>query len=560
MPRVTIAAKELPIEKVFCNDFVFQVPVYQRPYSWTTEESSELFDDIKSFLFAQDGEVQELDPYFLGSVVLIKGDDPQSSIIDGQQRLTTLTILLSALRENVPNEYRNDLTVYLYERGNRIAGTPDRYRLLLRSRDALFFQQRVQVEGGLAQLGGLNASTLSDSQINIRDNTLLLLGRVRSLAEEERIRLAQYIVKRCYLVVVTTPDLDSAHRIFSILNDRGLDLSHTDILKSEIIGAIPDRDKESYAGKWETIEDEIGREDFQEVFAHIRTVFKRSKLRGTILKEFRESVRPTDAPQRFIDEVLIPYCKAYETIKHANFEAEENSNQINALFKWLNRIDNFDWVPGALLFYTRVNDSAMLLRFFTFLERLAAGLMILRANVNERIERYSRILTAIENGEDLFAETSALQLSQAEKADISAKLNGDVYLMDKVRLYVLLRTDSLLAGAGATYQHSVITVEHVLPQTPRAGSQWLRDFPNEETRNNLVHKLGNLVLLARNKNSQARNFDFEEKKRRYFAPRGGVSPFALTTQVLAEQQWTPDVIMRRQRELVNRLAALWSLN
>jgi hypothetical protein len=101
-------------------------------------------------------------------------------------------------------------------------------------------------------------------------------------------------------------------------------------------------------------------------------------------------------------------------------------------------------------------------------------------------------------------------------------------------------------------------VEHVLPQNPPVGSQWVTWFPKEDERPKVVHKLGNLALLSRRKNSQAQNFDFDRKKREYFS-KNGVSPFALTTQVLNENVWTLDVIRNRQQLLVDKLKGLWRL-
>lgn len=84
-------------------------------------------------------------------------------------------------------------------------------------------------------------------------------------------------------------------------------------------------------------------------------------------------------------------------------------------------------------------------------------------------------------------------------------------------------------------------------------------FPEDEERDAWVHRLGNLVLLSRRKNSAARNYDFETKKTRYFVSRGKASPFALTSQVLHEEEWTPDVLEARQRDLLGRLCELWSI-
>src|SRR5690606_13172697 len=150
-------------------------------------------------------------------------------------------------------------------------------------------------------------------------------------------------------------------------------------------------------------------------------------------------------------------------------------------------------------------------------------------------------------------------VSNDDKRAVLEKLNGDVYteLKDTVRRYVLLRLDSLLTNGQPFYDHSVITVEHVLPQTPKEGSDWLANFSDPTE---YVHKLGNLVLLTRSKNSQARNYDFNKKKTSYFQMKNGVSTFALTTQVVQESEWTPDVLEERQKKLINLLRQAWDLN
>lgn len=87
-----LSGAEYEVAKIFSDDFEYYIPSYQRPYAWTTEEASELFDDLYNFYKDED----EGNGYFLGSIVLIKKDkfDPSAEVIDGQQRLTTLTILL----------------------------------------------------------------------------------------------------------------------------------------------------------------------------------------------------------------------------------------------------------------------------------------------------------------------------------------------------------------------------------------------------------------------------------------------------------------------------------
>ncbi len=558
---VAIHATEKALFKVFSNDFAFSIPAYQRPYAWTREQASELLTDLLSFLGDGSESVTDASPYFLGSIVLIKSEGaPEADVVDGQQRLTTLTILLSVLRGLAEDKKASKITGYIYQEGSEIEGTENRYRLKLREKDEDFFRCYVQDESKLDDLLKLDNSQLSDSQKNIQTNTKYFLTELSAFSEPQRKRFVQYLMMRCFLVVVSTPDLDSAYRIFSVLNSRGLDLSLTDLLKSEVIGAIPALQQEKYTKIWEEEEEDLGREAFQELFAHIRMIYRKAKLRETALNEFRNHIQPQKEPQKFIDHVLKPYSDALEIIKTANYQSDKDAEAINSLFRWLNQIDNFDWVPPAILYFSKNSQTPdSLRRFFTDLERLAAGLMILRSDINDRVARYAKLLSTIEENLDLYTPQSPLQFTVDEVDRIVKTLDGDLYLIKRIRQYVLLRLDSALAQGEASYDYSVITVEHVLPQNPGEGSTWLKWFPIKEERIQYVHRIGNLALLSRKKNSEAQNYDFDKKKEKYFTSKKGIVPFALTSQVLQQSEWTPEVINQRQISSIQSLRAIWRL-
>ena len=128
---------------------------------------------------------------------------------------------------------------------------------------------------------------------------------------------------------------------------------------------------------------------------------------------------------------------------------------------------------------------------------------------------------APEQKKDLYASDSPLQLDGNERQQIISVLNGNLYHEAKIRLYVLLRLDSELSKGQASYNYPIITVEHVLPQTPEANSVWMTWFPTEDMRQQYTHKLGNLVLLARKKNSQAQKLRLRFEEAEVFFHRKG---------------------------------------
>ncbi len=505
MSKMNIHGSEYPIKKIFSDDFVFTIPLYQRAYAWTTEESEELFQDLMRAMDGYEGSIDDLPPYFLGSIVLIKGDEALAEVIDGQQRLTTLTMLLAALRSFIKSEYVEGLTSFLCEKGNVITGTPKRYRLKLRERDSQFFRKYIQDEGGIEELKKLHGTSLPESQRNIRDNTLGFIRELQKLSEGQLIKLTQFIINRCFLIVVSvsTSDLDSAYRIFSVLNSRGLDLSYPDILKAEIISTIPLDEQDEYATKWEEIESLLGSETFEDLFFHLRAIFSRERLRRGMIEEFHEYVYPrrsqTSTPQEFVDNILVRYAHALNYIVKSNFQhgSLAKAKEINGMFKWLNQLDHGRWVPPALYyFFQNWSQPDLVLRFLIDLERLVVSFMICKTPPYKRIDRYCELLKAIDDRKDLYVPNSPLQLTSRECNDVLRMLNGDMYLMHHVCRYVLLRLDAKLSEGTASYNYETISIEHVLPQRPSPNSEWIKSFPSKEVREKYVHRLGNLVLLS----------------------------------------------------------------
>lgn len=570
MSRMNIRGSEYPIKKIFSDDFVFTIPLYQRPYCWTTEQSEEMLQDLLRAMEGPEEAIDELAPYFLGSIVLIKGDEADLQVIDGQQRLTTLTMLLSALRSLIKSDYAKDLTAFLCEKGNIVTSTPTRYRLTLRKQDADFFKTYIQDENGIEDLKQLQG-TMSESQRNIRDNTLSFINQLKKLSEQQLIKLTQFVVNRCFMIVVavSTTDLDSAYRIFSILNNRGLNLSYPDILKAEFVNSMSLDQQEIYANKWDDLASLLGSELFEDLLFCLRTIFARERIRQGFIEEFHSYVyHPGNSkdmtPQEFIDKTLIPYAHAFNMIAKANYEYHKTNKLliagINGMFRLLNKLDFGKWTPPAL-YYFRQNwhEPEQMLHFLKDLERLVVSFIICQVPPYRRIDRYCQLLNAIFQKEDLFAAHSPLQLTAAERDETLKKLNGDLYLLHHICRYILLRLDTHLSDGAATYDFDAISVEHVLPQRPAPGSQWRQAFPTKEIHARYVNCLGNLVLLSRGKNSQAENFDFELKKSKYFCTEGGISSFRLTTQVIRHKEWTPQIVEQRQTELIGHLKKLWRL-
>jgi hypothetical protein len=563
----TISAHEYPLAKIFSDDYAFRIPDYQRPYRWTEEQAEQLLQDITdavedaSRIMDRRDAKDLISPYFLGSIVLIKaGTGPEVDVVDGQQRLTTLSLLLAALRALLGPEHSATLSGMLFEKGSALRGTQDRCRLTLRQADHGFFQRYILEDDELQRVRSESSAESEEAQQNLRGNCHYFLKQLGKRDVGQLQHLAIYLLQHTYLVTVETSSLDSAFRIFSVLNDRGLDLGTADLLKADIIGQIPEQKRSEYNAKWEETEKKLKSDLFERLFTHIVMIHLKRKSRESTKKAFDIEVKAKQRPMQFIDEELLPYAEAYEILVTEDWEGDANyARGINRSLKRLGRIDNKDWVPPALVLLRRCQSQpAGLEQSLQLLERLAMVLWLTRYTPTERIDRYAELLKALE-GSDKPELCAQFQPTEEELNTSSAVLHGDIYNLspNKKRTAILLRLDEAMGSEEAEYAESTITVEHVLPKTP--AGQWLEWWPEKHEREAATHVIGNLALLNRRQNSAARNWDFETKKKRYFTTKAKACPFRLTNEVLLHQEWTPKIVKERQQRFTKMLCEAWQL-
>lgn len=557
-----ITGKEYPLSKIFSSDFEYHIPGYQRPYAWTEEETGTLFDDLYEFF-----QTEPSDNYFLGSIVLIKDENkPYADVIDGQQRLTTLSILFSALDDAFQvADNKNEFKQYLQEKGNQFTGIPAQPRVFLRDIDQTFFSKYIQ-DVRLDDLLQMDPASLNtEAKKHMQKNCKILKEKFRDNfeTEEDLLQFSNFLLLRCFLVVVSTPNQDSAFRVFSVMNSRGLDLLPTDIIKSMTIGKLPKDLEQEYTVKWEELENSTGRDGFNEVFTHTRTIFAKERPKKNLLDEFKQYVVSTTTPKELIDEYLVPYTEAYVGLKNCVFSSTQHAEEINNLLYWLNKTNNYDWMPPAIRFFTdHKNDSAYILWFTKKLEQLASYLLVTAQDVNHRINRYKWILVEMESrpNHNINKPLVNIELTDWEKQQFINALDDEIYSMTAQRRnYIIQRLDSFVSDGGARYNTKKFTIEHVLPQHPQKDSEWMKLWSNENERKYWLNRIANLVPLTRQRNSAAQNYDFKTKKEKYFQSKNGTSSFTLTTQVLNVEAWTPEFVKNRQEDLIEIFIKHWDI-
>ena len=575
-----IKAVHRTVSSIFTNkDGYYNIPEYQRPYSWGEEHVSVLFDDI----YTAFKEKQE--SYFLGSTVLIsqeKGEVSYFDIVDGQQRLTSLTILLAVTASFIPDseEDRLPLIEECLTYKNLLGEEPSKEypKLRLREADRSFFYEYIQSLKGRDETREVS----NESQKKIVNNAKVFENQYEDLRREKKIdvlRFLKFLLDKCYLVVIEVSNNKSAFRVFNVLNTRGMALQTSDILKAELLEVF--REDEdllgSYERKWGDMEETLSREHFQNLFSHIRMIYIRSKAQASVVKEITEDVLAIQVLKKvpsgqskekyFLDEVLEPYGEAYIQIRSSDYdigdEGGEEKEEIDNLLAILNTLQpDSNWAPVAIyILYKWRRSPSDILKHLRELERQVAYLLIVKENKrNIHIKRCGDILNKLENGEEVL-------LSEDEKKEFKEKIS-DTYLSVNLNrptiIYLFRRLDMFLTNStdskSSIWGSPRPTIEHVLPQTIHPG--WKVNWPNEGDVEEWTHSMGNLLLVSGRTNSLASNDTFPHKKvayRRWVNNHKKLGA-KLVEEVIVEKEWTLKELKYHHERRTSALSELWDLD
>jgi len=554
---ISIEAKETPLANLFGPDFMFNIPVYQRPLSWTEDHFDQLFEDVSNAMS------NALDQYFLGSTVLQQIDKSTYDLVDGQQRLTAVSILLAVIRDVTSNEdLRKKIQAYLYQEEDRWKEIPEQMRITPWDELKSLFKEYIYKTGGteqfLADFGtNIRYADQDDPRYHIYEGITTFHEKISNHPDVEG--LVKYLLNRVYMVYIMTNTQTSAFRLFNVLNSRGLPLEPCDLLKSENLGAIQDaltRDK--YAKIWRSIEEEIGREELSNVIAFIRTIKVKEKAQLGIYDEFQNIFKKGLLGRgvgfmEYLKEIVDIYRDKVLEGQLDSHEPEERNNYKITIDLMQRFVPFSDWIPSLLAFRHRFNSDHGLLDFLLRLEKKVVLEWTLGFSPTERETSLNKIMKLIDDAKTPVEVIEKMELPKGNEteAQFLSKLNdSQLYSVygGKLAKYLLLRVDKEswelenFPGYPGT-----VTVEHILPRNPPENSQWLNQF-TEKDRGEWTNRLGNLVPLSGRKNSRAQNYDFDRKKMVYFGPKG--TAFRITQQLQNIPDWNIEALKNRHEELI----------
>ncbi len=580
-------AREDTLISLFSDRCDYVAPAYQREYAWREEDAGRLFDDVWLWAQGLDGDEQPRrsltgeSPYFLGSLLFVRqeGED-RALIIDGHQRLMTLTILFATLRDlETARDRRAALHDLIRRRSRPLIGQNGGWRVATLDRDQAFFAQHIQTDGATRRAAEL-AADFEAPEAQRRMIAAAALFRRRLKAEPARTRRAfvKRVLTECYVARMTVNDEDAAFAMFEVINQRGLPLSPTDVLKARLLTDFErgsERERAA-AAAWARMEADFPAaaherepvslfERFLSIAARAHGADHRAPANAGLVRRFQAAVSPAYTPAEILERVLPAYARAYAAFAPAPARTPWGHGRIDRVCEFLSWWEDEEWAGvAARVLVTHGDTPDTCAAILAKLERVAAILTLASERKDRRLRDYQRMLRAAEDVDALLAPDGPMEPRPELARAARDRLDEPLPFEKSVRRAILARANAALdPGQDPPTGSRAGTIEHILPRAAARGGVAGESYPEWSRREvrRAVERLGNLTLVDDAQNARADKRAYGEKIKIFFPASDRPHAFALTEdlRVNGADVWTPETWAARHDRLVALLAREWGL-
>jgi uncharacterized protein with ParB-like and HNH nuclease domain len=556
----------LTVKKMFGDaDALYQIPRYQRPYSWGDEQLEKLWEDLV--------EAQEFEAnYFLGSIITAKPSDASNylDVVDGQQRLTTILILLCVCRDLYPdlNEQILEIDptaidVNIIKTSIKYNDRFERLRLKTHSNHASDFQDLILKEGAASKNTRPFKKDLrreEDPKYKFINTAAFFNAKLMELGEEGSGMLINYLFNNVSLIRIHCQSVSFAIKLFQVLNDRGLDLSNSDLIKSFLVGQIhkeylldeelKKQKEDQFMDDWKYCEnvaidtDESLNDLFVLYEYYLLGANPKKSLYDELQKEF-EGKDPNEAISGF---------KRFVTLFKNQVYYREDSKMYGFWYlRW-----SMYWrsivVTALMVGYKDYEQFVTLLKRYYYINWIAG-------NTLTKIKQTSfNLIGWLKDGESIsFIKQKLNEGLTADTVDRAVNnLGGDIYYEAWCKpLFFMIEYQQQDNSNYLDISNKSIHIEHVLPTAYAKNPDW-RFYHTFNRANSILNTAANLTLLSGTKNIAASNHSFDKKIIAYTGTGHHdvadkkITSFVITRKIvddysdnLYQKQWTPDAMGAR---------------
>ncbi len=539
-----ITAKPETIRSIFTRRYI--IPNFQRPYSWDKEQCEKLWDDIINFF--EENENSKEQQYFLGNVVVnpSKEDNTRLEVIDGQQRLTTLLLLIKALHVQ--------------------AGTVKALEECLRNKDPLTSEltDEVRIESHVISEDKKNLQAIVLQTVTPSDSKLLInfdyfsskIEEWRGVSNNDTAKFESLIVMlldNVVLLPIHCDSLDDSLVIFETINNRGMSLSDADIFKALLYKNTTEKKQDEFINDWNSLD------DHDWLFRILMHVLRAKE--GNTGKEISLRSYLTSNEKKYFNkpENIIKCLKIFNAINTWDGDAEINSlwNILSTcpnyywnfpLFVFLHKFGNYDAQTDTFSLDEKTREQFLLLLHSTLHFFFIKG--VVYNTVNAVKDTVYKVCAGIEKNDQFTKIYSA----NIQKEDIESfkehleKNDFGRFLRGMVRLSAYCNPKQNVEDFAECICGNN-DIEHILPKKWNNYDGWTDELWEEQ-----INLLGNLVPIARKQNIAAKNEFFARKQAIYKK-----SLIQDVKDLVALSDWTPEEIELKQKEKIDRLYTFFKL-
>lgn len=550
MDKNTIKPEEKTIRNLFNGDesFIF-IPKYQRPFSWNKDNAEKFYEDI-----FKEELIKSKNDYFLGSILLNKIDNETIEVVDGQQRITTISLFFLALFLLFKDKNPENIEASEFYKFIKKGSFNQKKNILILSRSNNDFYVKLTSLTSIDEINNIDVSSESKSNKEILEILKFFIEQINknknddvNLENKRLENIYSHLCNRVFFIAIITQGYKQASKLFEVLNNRGTDLTEADLIRNYLLSRAEKEGFGDGVANWEEFEKNIGLDNLEQFLRYSSLLISQKDSTYERITEFTDN-GSSKTTLDFLKELSYFYLQILSPGTYS--EVEENENLLEDL-----NILNATQVRSVLLAaYEKyeTKDIIELIKYlvqFTFRYATICGF-----NPNKLENKYSELAFNIYKNAKPLNEV-ILELKKLNPSEEQFKLSflNKEFKNNKIPRYILEKIEDKISSGEKGVRLDFVQLEHIMPKKI---DKWEKYDPQylQNTYDTYINNIGNMVLLSKTINASIKNSLFNDKKNKYEG-----SEVNMVSEIKAKDKWTKDEIEWNSNRYYEIAKQVWEL-